>query len=161
MCGLVGTIRPQNYDPGVSRAAATAQLDIWLDSCGGLSEERAAAAVGDGPDPDVLVVRTRVVLMESDGARCCGAVPDQAVTVAVPDQGDRDGADEVGQVGRAMTVDRRDGVALTGNDGLISGKCHGISSVGCDVGVLCRGRAGHCRTSSSSFRFLSMPQRNQ
>src|SRR5664279_4453377 len=92
MCGLVGTIRPQNYDPGVSRAAATAQLDIWLDSCGGLSEER-AAAVGDGPDPDVLVVRTRVFLMESDGARCCGAV--------------------------------------------------------------------HCRTSSSSFRFLSMPQRNQ
>src|SRR5664280_3145336 len=98
---------------------------MWLDSCGGLSEERAAAGLseeraaaagGDGPDPDVLVVRTRVVLMESDGARCCGAVPDQAVTVAVPDQGDRDGADEVGQVGRAMTVDRRDGVALTGND---------------------------------------------
>src|SRR5664279_1500592 len=110
MCGLVGTIRPQNYDPGVSRAAATAQLDIWLDSCGGLSKER-AAAVGDGPDPDVLVVRTRVFLMESDGARSCGAVPDQAVTVAVPDQGDRDGADEVGQVGRAMTVDRRDGIA--------------------------------------------------
>src|SRR5664279_1366369 len=97
---------------------------MWLDSCGGLSEERG------------------------------GAVPDQAVTVAVPDQGDRDGADEVGQGGRAMTVDRRDRVALTGNDRLISGKCHGISSVGCDVGVLCRGRAGHSRTSTSSFRFL-------
>src|SRR5664279_4807694 len=108
------------------------------------------------------MVQTRMSLSSGPGSfswnrmvpDVCGAVPDQAVTVAVPDQGDRDGADEVGQGGRAMTVDRRDRVALTGNDRLISGKCHGISSVGCDVGVLCRGRAGHSRTSTSSFRFL-------
>ena len=51
--------------------------------------------------------------MEPDGARCCGAVPYQATTVAVPEQGDRGGADELAQVGRAMTVDLGDGVALT------------------------------------------------